>query len=366
MPHLLRTSRALTLVMLLGVALAGCSHSKKATATTTTTMTTTSTAGGSPPPADSGLKAPIQGLVDKDGAPPATYQGVVRAYVVRVPWSQLQPVPGGPIATGNAIDQAISYVRQENQRDPTLRMTLKLRVAGGAYAPSWAKQIGGAPVALLGSGNGTIGRFWLDDYGRAYQDLQNKLAAEYDSVPELREVVVARCMTFSDEPFVRDASNKSNASAYVAAGYSVALDHQCQEQQIDESTAWKHTLLDVSFNPAQEITPDGTVTYDEAWTENVMVYCRQKLGKQCVLENNSLSAPVKSTLYRQLYVQMKTLGAPLCFQTQDNAKVTDMSATLRFAIQEGAASVELHEGFEQLVSPETLAPFDPELQANHF
>jgi hypothetical protein len=290
----------------------------------------------------------------------------MRAFVVFVPWSQLQPAPGGPIAGDNAIDRAISYVRDQNRRVPSLQMTLKLRIAGGAYAPSWAKEIGGAPIALQGPRAGTIGRFWLDDYGRAYEDLQDKLAAMYDNVPELREVVVARCMAFSDEPFIRDVANPGNARAYVAAGYTVALDHRCQEKQIDESMAWKHTLLDLSFNPAQEIQPDGTATYDEVWTESVMGYCRQKLGKQCVLENNSLSAPVKATGYRRLYAQMKSLGPPLCFQTQDNDKVTDISATLQFAVQEGAASVELHEGFEQLISPVSLAPFVPELEANHF
>ena len=55
-------------------------------------------------------------------------------------------------------------------------------------------------------GTGTIGRFWTDDYGAAYDQLETLLAAKYDNVPEIREVTISRCTTFYDEPFIRDTT----------------------------------------------------------------------------------------------------------------------------------------------------------------
>lgn len=321
------------------------------------------------------LKPVIQGLVDKDTSPPPGYQSVFSGYVVAVNWSDLQPTQNGPIATNNAIDQAITYVRQLQQHNSNLTYSLKLRVFGGKAAPDWVKNLDGAPMKLQngnGGGINTVGRFWTANYGAAYQDLQTKLATKYDTVPEIREVVIDRCSTFSAEPFVRDSNNKQNANEYFAAGYSVTQDEACEKDQITESQAWKFTHLDLSFNPFPVLNADKSVTYDVNFSESVMDYCRQTLGTQCVLENNSFISPVGSEVYKQLFAKIQQLGSPIALQTQDNSKLTTQSllATLQSGISLGASSMELHDepgqSFSTLISASQLAPFNNQLvQAHH-
>src|ERR1700722_17576131 len=65
-------------------------------------------------PSNAILKPVLSGLVDRQGEPPVEYLGVLGGWVVNAKWSDLQPTPGGPIATGNVIDQAIQAVRQLN------------------------------------------------------------------------------------------------------------------------------------------------------------------------------------------------------------------------------------------------------------
>src|SRR5207302_9139935 len=107
----------------------------------------------------------------------------------------------GPITANNDIDQAIAAVRA---LAPQYDMHLKLRVLAGASAPDWAKQLDGGAVQLDTFGD-TIGEFWASGFGSAYADLQTKLAALYDNVPEIFQVEISRCMIWTAEPFLRDA-----------------------------------------------------------------------------------------------------------------------------------------------------------------
>src|SRR5581483_7125355 len=61
---------------------------------------------------DVAVKAPIVGLIDRQGEPPAGLLPYVHAFVVSVNWADLQPAAFGPITPGNAIDQAIGRVRE--------------------------------------------------------------------------------------------------------------------------------------------------------------------------------------------------------------------------------------------------------------
>jgi hypothetical protein len=282
-------------------------------------------------------------LLDRDGEPPAAYLGtVVNGWIIHVNWSDLQPQSFGPIAPNNAIDQAIATVRRLNAGHPGWRLGLKLRVYGGVWAPEWAKALGGAPVPVIqpvAGTAGTVGRFWTADYGRAYADLQAKLAAKYDTVPELREVVVDRCMTFFAEPFLRDRRDTRTTASLVAAGFTVQADHLCLTSQINAHEVWRQTNSDLSFNPYQDITLGrGSKGDDEAFTESVMSYCRAILGPRCVLENNSLADPPR---YPQMYAAMQRLGPPIAFQTATENRAGDLSVVLNYAASLGADSVEL-------------------------
>jgi hypothetical protein len=282
----------------------------------------------------------LKGLLDRQGPPPADYAGAaVRGFVVKVNWSDVQRSEAGPIADGNAIDQAIGQARVLAARNPGFG--IKVRLYGGVYAPTWAKTLGGTPVTVTNPQSGksaTVGRFWTDAYGQAYDDLQRKLAARYDTVPEVREIVVSRCTTFFAEPFLRDKGDKQSVANLFDAGYNTAADHRCHQRQLEAHQVWQHTRSDLELNPYQDIEQTGKASVDEGFTESMMQYCRAVLGPRCVLENNSASDPPK---YPRMYEAMRQLGGPLAFQTATAAKVGNLFTVLDWAVAEGAGSVEL-------------------------
>ncbi len=308
------------------------------------------------------LKRPLGGLLDRTGPPPPAYVSAMGGFVVNVHWSDIQPEPGASIPDGNPIDLAIATL---HQLDPTGRMGIKVRLFAGIYAPDWAKSLGGPPISIVdpttGSA-GTVGRFWNDDFGAAYADLQAKLAAKYDTAPEIREVTISRCTTAYAEPFIRDASSPSTVAGLLAAGFTVAADQRCHRDEILAHKVWIHTRSDLSFNPYQII--DGTGRNDETFTEDMMAFCRSTLDARCVLANNSLRAPqLVPALYSELYVRMHSLGPPIAFQTAVLAKVGSLAATLEYAISLGAGSVELPNGFQSM-GLSALADYNRQLAAN--
>jgi hypothetical protein len=320
--------------------------------TTTTTRPAPSTSTTTP---SGPLKPLVSGLIDRNGVPPAVYLGVVKAFVVSVYWSDLEPDPDGPLAPDNAIDQAIATTRTLNASHPGLDMSLKLRVYGGIYAPAWAKSLGGAPISVENSQSGTsgtVGPFWTPQFGAAWDGFQAKLSAAYSSVPEIREVVIGgRCSTVFDEPFER---NRASLSAFEADGYTMAADEQCLEQEIENAASlWPGTRIGMAFNPFQVMTgKPGTV--DEAFTEQMMELCRSRLGPRCVLENDSIRYPPQGGAYGQMYATMTSLGPPIAYQTATMAKIGNLIETLQWATQQGASSVELPDGYANTVTPADL------------
>jgi len=311
------------------------------------------------------LKPVLQGLLDRDGQPAPAYVGTaVRGWVVKANWKDLQKSPGGPITENNAIDQAITAVRSVNAARK-LGLGLKLRIYAGTDAPDWAKALGGGPVNVVDpqdNAPGTIPRFWTEEFGRAYADLQAKLAAKYDDVPEVREVVVSRCTTFFAEPFLRDKGDKGSVASMLAAGFGFDTDQTCQREEIDAHKVWAHTHSDLAFSPYQNIEKKGVNSTDESFTESMMNYCRTNLGARCVLENNAIRTPEQAN-YAAMYDRIKAMGPPISFQTANPNKVGDLLATLAWAAQYGANSVELPGSYTQS-SPQTFAAANEALIKN--
>jgi hypothetical protein len=304
------------------------------------------TISGSPTPA-SDLKPAIHGLVDRDGPPSAAYQGVVNNFVVNVHWSDIQPQPG-PLVGNNAIDQAITEARQMNTVTGQPPVGIKIRLYTGVYAPSWAKALGGGPVAVAaGSLTGTVGRFWTNAFGSAYADVWTRLAQKYDSVPEIREITVSRCMTFYAETLIRDTSDPTTGQNLINAGFSLDADRTCITQEIDLGSVWHKTRIGMAFNPYEDVVPGLHLT-DEAFTEQMMQYCRTKLGPQCVLENNSIRFPPQAGMYALMYAAITRLGAPISFQTATLSRIGDLTETLNWAVTAGASAVELPAGYTAL------------------
>jgi hypothetical protein len=335
--------------------LAACGASSNPFPTPTSTPTPSGSPSSSPSPLD--LKPVLRGLLDRNGVPPPSYLGALAGYVVNVHWSQLQPTSGATLAADNPIDQAITQVRSLNAADHT-HLGLKIRLFAGVWAPDWVKSLGGSPVPVTNPQNGqtsTIGRFWTDAFGQAYDQLEILLAAKYDSLPEVREVTIARCTTFYDEPFIRDTQEPATVSALLGAGYTVAADQTCQQQEIQASTVWQHTHSDLSFNPYQVVDSVGAIRTDETFTESMMQFCRTVLGSACVLENNSLRDPPPGAAYALMYETMMQLGAPIAFQTASSSRVGDLAQVLAYAVTLRAGSVELPANYQSIGTPAGFA-----------
>jgi hypothetical protein len=310
------------------------------------------------------VKPPLLGLLGRDGPPPEGIESFVRSYSLRVNWKDLQPVENGPLSTG-ALDALLADAASRSAR-------VRLRVFAGASAPDWAKRLGGDPVVMIDpfdGKQGEIGRFWTPAFGAAYEDLQAALAARYDGDPTVAEVIISRCTVFYPEPFLRQTSVLANRSALLAAGYTVEADHMCHREEIDAHQVWTATRSGLAFNPYQELSTDGTVTVDDAFTVDMMRHCRERLGSRCILENNSIRTPIAALdpnpaepHYQLMYEAMTEFGPPLSFQTAVEARIGDCSQTLAWAIERHAASVELPKNPEAGgCTPDVLAAADDRL-----
>ncbi|MGH7776261.1 MAG: hypothetical protein ACREPI_03680 [Candidatus Dormibacterales bacterium] len=320
-------------------------------------------ASASPSPSGS-LKPVLRGLLDREAAPAAGYASTFGGFVVNVHWADLQPVRGGPIVTPNAISEAIAEVKDLDAQGDHLGF--KIRLYAGIYAPPWAKSMDGPPVPVrdpTSGATGTIGRFWTEDFSRAYADLEKKLAALYDGVPEVREVTISQCTTIYAEPFIRDASDPTTVAGLLQAGFTTTADSRCLADEVQAHEAWKHTRSDLSFNPYQVLDPAGGGRPSEAVTETVMSYCRQVLGPRCVLENNSIRVPPQAA-YVPMYTAMSALGPPIAFQTATIRKVGNLLETISYAASLGATSVEVPSGYTDY-PPAQLKDAASGLMTNH-
>lgn len=297
-------------------------------------------------PVNATIKEPIKGLLDRRAAPTGVYQDVLGGFVVEGRWSELQPTQGGAIAANNDIDQAITDLRAINSAKAGRDLQLKVRLFAGTSAPMWAKNLGGSAVLVddpVDGGSGQIGRFWTASYRDAYNEFVTKLAEKYDSVPEIREVTIARCMTVYAEPFIRQVASASTVDNLLAAGYTVEADKQCHREQIDAHKAWATTRSSIALSPYQVVDDDPqTPTGDISFTNDMAAYCRQSLGERCVLGNNTISWPLKTGSYTSMYNTMISLGEPITFQTATACKIGDWRATLDWALDTAKAyAVEL-------------------------
>jgi hypothetical protein len=328
------------------MALSACTGSSDPPSPTQSSATTPSASTST---GVSEVKKPIQGLIDRQGEPPKNLLSAVHAYVIKVNWSDLQPTAFGPIAPNNAIDRALARVRQPDYA--AVGMTLKLRVFAGVNGPAWVKSLGGSPIPYVNTqeggsvAGGSIGRFWTADFGRAYDDLEAKLAAKYDDVPEIREVTVSRCSTIFDELFVRQPGDDQNQNGLLSAGYTRAADEQCIKDAITAHDVWKHTTSDVAFSPFPNVA-DPSQTPDLAFTQQMMQFCRQTLGVRCGLENNAISdEKLANSQFVALYASMTKLGPPIILQTAARKRLGDPARVLAAAVGVRANSVELPAGY---------------------
>lgn len=317
------------------------------------------------------LTPAIVGLLSRQGVPPAAYRAAEGGYDVQgthddqgnndggdVSWAELQPVAGGPIASNNAIDQAITDVDAWNAANPAHPELLKVRIVVGIHSPAWALNLGG-PCFQVTDPNSNVSaccpRFWTSAFTAAYYQFEAELAAKYDGNAAIGEIVMAKNTTVYNESLIRQTASPATVAALMAAGYTTALDEQEQLQDIVSlGTYWKHTHVGFAFNPYQTASPN---TEDEAFTEKMITTGRNALGAQLVIENNSLREGYLAGTgnYQTMYAFMVQVGGPIAFQTSTLGRTGTLSTVLNGAIGLAAGSVELPSGYQTVLTPAQVA-----------
>ncbi len=204
-------------------------------------------------------------------------------------------------------------------------------------------------------GFGLLPRFWTTTFSAAYYQFEAELAAKYDNVPEVGEIVMAKNTTVYNESLIRQTSDPATLSALTGAGYTTALDEQEQVQDVKSlGTYWKHTHVGFAFNPYQTASPVGT---SETFTQTLISDGRQALGMQLIVENNSLRSGylAGSGNYQTMYAFMVQTGGPIGFQTSTLARTGSLSDVLNGALSMNAGNVELPSGYESNLSAAQIA-----------
>jgi hypothetical protein len=275
-------------------------------------------------------------------------------WVVNVTWAELQPSNGNSIASNNPIDQALSLIAT----NPTYsHMHLRIRLMAGLDSPGWVLAMDGGPVYVYNETDdvgGNVPRFWTAPVEAAYANLEQELAAKYDTSPAIEDVTTSGCMTIYAEPLILETTSSETVADLLAAGYTVAADQACQTAALQAQTAWTHTHSSIALNPYDSLS-GSTPVIDEAFTVTVMQDCRQILGSRCTLGNNSIRSTSLGSDYDSMYASMKALGPGMYFQTATSAKVGDLQTTVSWAIAEGANDVELPSGYSSLLSSSQMA-----------
>ena len=267
--------------------------------------------------------------------------GIFGGIVIVASWAQLQPDSPSELENGNVIDKAMADVRAYNTQHPDKPLAVRLRIWGGFKAPAWAMKLGGPPIAAVHNNkNRRVGRFWSPEYRKAWAQLQEKLAAKYDSWPLIREVSMTSCMSFTAEPFF-SPSEDSVQQPIRAAGFTEAAYKECLRNGISDYAPWKATRIVLSVNPLRTGLDQGAG--DPEFTEQIMRDCRKTLGVRCVFDNHNLDTDLPKPLVR-IYALMKQLGPEIVFQT-GGTNPKDFEGTIKMGVAQGATSIELWQDY---------------------
>ena len=241
--------------------------------------------------ANAQYKAPISGLVCRDfGRIKTGDEDIIKemgGIVVQLYWRDIQPEEGGPIKKNNDVDVALKWVQNFNAKYG-VDVGIKIRLYCGVYSPVWLyKKVG---FVTLQQRQEKIPKFWSDEYVKAFADVQAKLAAMYDDVPEVREVVDGCTGSTTAEAFIRPFAEKRTdaAQAFLNGGYTTAADAKAISESFDAMKAWKKTLVSVCFSNFKTLNSDGTVDEDINRTIDFVNDFTNEFGKQAVVGNNGL------------------------------------------------------------------------------
>lgn len=302
------------------------------------------------------LKQPLSGLACRDfkriNPQDDELMKNISTVIVQVHWNDIQPKENGPIVRDNDIDNAIKWVRTFKQKYG-VDIGLKVRLYCGIHSPDWLID----KVGYFDARGQRVPKFWKGDFINAFADVQRKLAAIYDDVPEVREVVDGATGITSAESFIRPLKGGRNAQmvsqVFQNAGYSADADSTAIVKSFDAMKVWKKTYVSVCFSDWKTPDKDGNPTGDIDRTLAFITKFINEFGKQAVIGNNGLRPGMGHhgerwqeggdmyTLYNYFKKMHDDKGVKVYFQTASDQRIGDLQEAIKDGINYGASYIEL-------------------------
>lgn len=272
--------------------------------------------------------------------------------VVQLYWRDIQPDEGAPLKKNNDVDAAINWVRDFKTKYG-IDLGIKIRLYCGIYSPDWLFKKTG--FVSLDEKQQRIPKFWTDDYVKAFANVQAKLAAMYDGVPEVREVVDGCTGSTTAEAFIRPFGERRTdiAQAFLLQGYTTEADMKAIKKSFDAMKVWKKTLVSVCFSNFKKLNSDGTVDEDIHSTIDFVNEFINTFGKQAVVGNNGLRPGTGhhgerwqeggdmyalANYFKKLH---DSDGVKIYFQTAKDERIGNLQGAIEDGISYGASYIEL-------------------------
>lgn len=305
-----------------------------------------------------GVKPPLRGLIcrgydriDVTGGSDDAMMKITNGVVVQLNWKDIQTRENGPIVRNNKLDEAIQWSRNFTKKYG-VEMPIKLRLYCGINSPDWLMN-----KNYFTAKGEKIPKFWEPEYIQAFADVQAKLAAIYDDVPEVREVVDGGTGIISAESFIRPFSNAparmKAAQMLLKEGYTKEKDANAIYQSFESMRPWKKTLVSVAFSPYQYLDKSGR-SYETA--TGVFPFIDKFIsifGDRAVIGNNGLrtvegrhgedfeEGGERYALFNY-FKKLHSNGVKVYFQTATTERGGgDLRATIEDGIKYGAIYIEL-------------------------
>jgi hypothetical protein len=288
---------------------------------------------------------------------------ILHGVVINVTWTQLEPHAGQFML--QAIDEALQNIARYNATHGAHPLRAILRVETGQMAPDWVKSMNGGPVSIFRRSNNapiTVPLFWTAEYRKAWRELQDRLAAQYDTNPLIAQISNTSCAHESDEPYVNPVDSESIIALY-NAGYTNQKFLNCLLASVHDYHAWRATRVDFTQNAFEAIiadtangTPEGKVAeLDLNSTISIIEAFRAALGdERAIIGNHDLTNP-PHVANVALYKALQALGKPIEFQTgspgvpgpggTSTGEFSDWNGTIKLGADIGATTIEVWPSF---------------------
>ncbi|MEC4726212.1 beta-galactosidase [Shewanella sp. D64] len=303
-----------------------------------------------------------------DGTKCETPRGNMAAGYCQVYWKDIEPVKGQ--FNWSVIDNAITAAQNHNASIGVSNKDgykVMIRIRTGISSPDWVKNDANVGKITWYFKNTSrkqthqLPLFWNSPYQDHYEDLMQAAASRYDNNDSIGGVAASMCMTVHSEIMWNRTGRKevrpANMSTMRGLGdkrYTNEKDYACLQRQIQiHADHWQSTPSLFGSHLYQVYNyKNGGKTSDYNKTKQLFNECRSstKLGKRCVLGNNSLRHDEVNNdgSINQLLFEVAQEGHPVYFQTNvfksDRKKlfgIEELKGAMNNAANWGAIGVEL-------------------------